>query len=236
MYTLLVNDDNTIFPTKKERIVQRSKLCDNIGILVPLNYKDKNMQEFEVTMLYELPISQEQYSISLIPENEIYQKYEEYFLRYIIPADTWITKEFGNVSFTLTFTKVEMSENAEVSQYVRKATGGIIEIAKCSDWASKIADPLLQTIDQRIIQLQMVAKQMDEISQYIYDNKADDLSYENNKLWLLANGNKIGSPATITSTGAVDESGVPIVDFSNIRSSNSVSSATANENYKVIEF
>lgn len=213
MYTLLVNHDNTIITTIKERIVKRSKLVDNIHILVPVDYKGMDMTDFEVTMFYQLPVSSERYSINLTKQDELYK---EKFLEYFIPADTWITKEAGNVGFYLTLSKVEMSDNSEIVQYVRKVTGGIIEIASCDDWGSGIADSLLQSLDQRIIQLQMVAKQIDEANQDLYDTKADGLSYEDNVLSLLSGSKKIGHEVTISSDCDCENNGdgtIKVINF-----------------------
>lgn len=195
MYTLIVNQDNTIITSIKERIVQRSKLYDKVHILIPTEHRGMDMSDFDVTMFYELPVSKEKYSLSLIRQSDIYKSN---FFEYIIPADTWLTKEAGSINFYLTFSKVEMSDSQPV-QYVGKATGGIIEIASCDDWGSALADGLLQTVDQRIIQMQMLAKQMDEQAQTLYDlydNKADGLSYEDNMLQLTSNGKGIGNKVT----------------------------------------
>lgn len=214
MYTLLVNDDNTIVTTKKERIVQRSKLCDNIHILVPQKYKDMDMQKFEVMMFYQLPISGEKYSIPLQPEPELYKVD---YLEYKIPADTWITKEAGVIQIILSFTFVDMTDESEVVQYVRKATGGTIEIASCEDWGSALADNLLQVVDQRIIQMQIVAKQLDETAQNLYglyDNKADDLSYEDGKLQLQGGGKPIGHEVEIKpNCECEDHDSIKVIEF-----------------------
>lgn len=216
MYTLLVTNENTVITTIKERIVQRSKLCDNFHILVPADYKGIDMQEFEVTMMYELPVSKEKYSTTLKKEPELYKRD---YIEYKIPADTWITKEAGIINFALTFTKVVMGDDSNVKQYVRKVTDGTIEISACEDWASAIADPLLQTVDQRIIQLQMLAKQMDEASQYMYENQVDDLSLEKDHLRVSVKGEPIGEGVHILvpeiDDGEIDGVGDGIIDLDN---------------------
>lgn len=212
MYTLLVNPDNTITASIKERIVKRSKLCDNIHILIPVDYKGMDMSDFEVTMFYELPVSREKYSVALSKEPEIYKSK---FLEYKIPVDTWLTREEGTVSFSLTLSKVEMSEDSQVIQYVRKVTGGAIEIASCDDWSAGLADNLLQSVDQRILQLQMAAKQIEEANQSFYDNKADGLSYEENVL-KLKSGERVLDEVTIGGTIIDDNDGdgtIKVIDF-----------------------
>lgn len=174
MYTLVVRDDHSIITTIKQRIVQRSKLCDMIHILIPHIYEGRDISDYDVTMRYELPISHERHPVQLIREPELYK---DDYLEYKIPADTWLTQEAGIVKFTLTIADVSIPESRTVEQYVRKITGGEIEIAALEDWASCIADPLLETVDQRIIQLLAAQKQLTEIQTQImehHDNLIDD--------------------------------------------------------------
>ena len=57
MYTILVNDDNTLSVTKRERIMQRSTGFDAICFLVNPDYKGFNMADCTMTIRYQLPIS-----------------------------------------------------------------------------------------------------------------------------------------------------------------------------------
>ena len=59
MYTLLVNEKNEIVTTVKERIMQRSKLVDDLHFLVEPIYKGIDMSDFTVMMEYILPVSRE---------------------------------------------------------------------------------------------------------------------------------------------------------------------------------
>ena len=64
--TALVNDNNEIITTVRERIMQRSKLVDNLHILVNPMYKEHNMSDFTVMMEYMLPVSKEYCSEILV--------------------------------------------------------------------------------------------------------------------------------------------------------------------------
>ena len=217
MYIMLVQDDNQIVTTKRERIVQRSKMCDIFCIYIPIIYKGMDMQDFEVTMFYELPISHEKVSVVLTKEDDLYKNQ---YMVYKINADTNITKEFGTVEFSLSMTKVEMGANNKPIQYVRKATGGLIEIASSRDWGSELADPLLESLDQRIIQLQMLAKQQEEASQYLYEHQANDLHLTDDLLQLSANSKVIGDGVKILVPGIndadYDKKNDGILDLNNI--------------------
>lgn len=171
------------------------------------------MSDFEVTMLYELPVSKEKYTVTLLKEEDLYK---DSYLEYKIPIDTWITKEAGIIKFMLSLTKVEVGGNNKIIQHVRKVTGGKIEIASSKDWGSELADGLLQAVDQRIVQLQMVAQQIDEANQELYDlcnGKADNLSYEENQLQLTSNGQKIGNPVSIYDIDPDEDGNIIVVEF-----------------------
>ena len=43
MYVILVNDDNSLYGSKKERIMQRSKLVNNLVFIVDPIYKGVDM-------------------------------------------------------------------------------------------------------------------------------------------------------------------------------------------------
>ena len=66
MYTILVNSDNSLQTTVRERIMQRSKLVDTLHFLVDPVYKEHDMSAFTVTMEYLLPVSREYHTENLI--------------------------------------------------------------------------------------------------------------------------------------------------------------------------
>lgn len=57
MYTFLINEDNTLTVSKRERIMERSKQVDTLHFLADTTYKDVDMSEFTVMLEYVLPIS-----------------------------------------------------------------------------------------------------------------------------------------------------------------------------------
>lgn len=56
MYTFLINEDNTITASLTERIMQRSKLVDNLHFLADQTYKGVDISDYTV-MLPLLPIT-----------------------------------------------------------------------------------------------------------------------------------------------------------------------------------
>ena len=198
MYTILVNDDNSLQTTVRERIMQRSKLVDTLHFLVNPTYKDQNMTEFTVTMEYLLPVSREYRTENLVKSDALYKD----MLEYKLPFDTALTKEAGEVQMQLTFTRVEMDADGKTTQYVRKTSAESIVIVPVSAWSDVIADSALTALDQRLIQMEAIANSLDEMAQNLFETKADNLVYDNRQLQLTAAGTRIGDAVTITSGGA----------------------------------
>ena len=211
MYTILVTSHNELVTSVKERIMQRSKLVDNLHFLVEPDYKGYAMADFTVTLEYILPVSREYKTETLVLSEELYKDRLEYKL----PFDTNLTKEAGKIEIQLTFTRVEMDASGNGIQRVRKTSPTTIEIIPISAWANIIPDDALTALDQRLIkqdaQIQALAELAIESAQ---KSGADDLIYneEDETLQLSSNGVAIGNKVSMK--GMLDD-GVPVVDFSN---------------------
>ena len=193
MYTILLNETNELITSVKERIMQRSKLVDNLHFLVDPIYKGHDMSEFMATMEYLLPVSKELHTEQLTLSDELYKEK----LEYKVPFDTTLTKEAGKIEVQLTFTKIEMDEEGKTTQYVRKTSPASITIVPISAWSDIIADSALDVIDQRLIQTEAMINALNDLSQEIYDNKADNIVFNTNKIQLVANGKPIGDPVSL---------------------------------------
>lgn len=210
MYTIIVNDSNELIPSVTERIVQRSKLVNTLHFLVSPTYKSINMEDFTATLEYKLPISHE-YKTETLNLSE--EKYKDYF-EYKLPFDTCLTKEHGKIEVQLTFTKVEMDEEGEITQYVRHTTSTVITVVPLEAWSNLIPDEALTSLDQRLLKVDAQLKQLSDIADTLDDSQVDNLRLSDNKLQLIAKGTPVGD--------AVDMSGV--------------NSSEAIKNIKVIEF
>lgn len=214
MYTILLNETNELITSVKERIMQRSKLVDNLHFLVDPIYKEHDMSEFTVTMEYLLPVSKELHVEQLTLSDEPYKEKLEYKL----PFDTILTKEAGKIEVQLTFTKIEMDEDGKTTQYVRKTSPASITIVPISAWSDIIADSALNMIDQKLLETQGMIKALETLNQEAYDKKADNIVFNDNKIQLVANGELIGDPVSL------DEAHNQLIDDS------------ADGNIKVVEF
>ena len=199
MYTILVNDDNTLTTSIRERIMQRSKLVDSLHFLVSPTYKGLDMTDFTVTMEYILPVSKEYVSEVLVKSEELYKE----MLEYKLPFDTDLTKEAGEIEVKLTFSKVDLDEDGNDIQYVRKISATSITIIPVESWCDIIPDKALDAIDQRIIKTDAQIKALLEANEITRLEKADNLvlDNENKELYLTAEGNQIGDKVKLSDLG-----------------------------------
>ena len=103
-YTIIVCDDGTLYGSHKIKIMQREKLFNKLWILVPPCYNGYDMSQCTVVMRYLLPVSREFKTETLVLSNE---RYEEY-LKYVLPVDTNLSKECGDIELNLTFIMLDI--------------------------------------------------------------------------------------------------------------------------------
>lgn len=224
MYTILLNDTNELITSVKERIMQRSKLVDNLHFLVDPIYKGIDMTDFTVMMEYILPVSREYKSEVLVKSDELYKEKLEYKL----PFDTNLTREAGDIEVQLTFVRVILDADGNNIQQVRKTSPTTIKILPISAWSDIIADNALGAIDQRLIQAEVMINAFDDMIQCIDNTKADNIIYneDENYIQLTSNGSPIGDKIALKSVGTnvvsiqVNEDGELIVNYSDGTSSN----------------
>ena len=207
MYTFLIGDDNTLTASVTERIMERSKMVDNMHFLADQIYKDVNMSDFTVMLEYVLPISKK-YKTEFLKKSENLYKNK---LEYLLPFDTNLTSEAGDIEIQLTFTKVEMNSEGKTTQYVRKVGPGIVHIIPISKWSDIIPDEALSTLDQRIIALEALNKAMTDR----FNINADNLMYDDeHRIQLTSNGKPIGNAIKITTESVeVEDGSLRVVQF-----------------------
>lgn len=224
MYTILVTDSNELVTTVKERIMQRSKLVDNLHFLVDPKYKDVDMTDFAVTLEYVLPVSREYKTENLVKADALYKE----MLEYRLPFDTNLTKEAGKIEIQLTFVKASLDADGNAIQQVRKTSKATINIIPITAWSDIIADSALGALDQRLIMVDAMINAFDDMIQCIDNTKADNIIYneDENYIQLTSNGSPIGDKIALKSVGTnvvsiqVNEDGELIVNYSDGTSSN----------------
>lgn len=211
-YVIIINDDNSMTVTKKRRIVQRSKLVDDLWFLVKPEYNGYNMADFTVLLEYVLPTSHKYRTEILTKNDEMYGEY----LKYTLPVDTQVTAEAGDVELQMSLILSGLTDSGKSVQRVRKITGTTIAVTPISAWSDIIPDCALSALDQRIIKMDAQIKALNETSAVMIDSKADNITYDEstNAIQLKAGDRLIGDRVIISSVG-LDEDGLPVVDFTN---------------------
>lgn len=208
MYTILICDDNSLMTTKRERIMQRSKLVDNLQFLVPHFYNELDMSDYTVQLEYIMPCSKRYRTEILRLSDEMYKDH----LRYLLPFDTKLTAEFGEIEVQLTFAKADLDADGKDVQRVRKTSATTINIVPISAWSDIIPDSALSAIDERLIKLDAQMRGMNDYINALDTNKVDNLVYDdkNETLQLSANGVGVGSKIYVKN---FTDDGIPVVDF-----------------------
>lgn len=203
MYTFLINEDNTVTCSVEERVMQRSKQVDKLHFLADQTYKGIDMTDYLVNLEYVLPVSKRYISESLVRSDELYKNK----LEYTLPFDTNLTSEAGDIEFQITFASVSMDPDGTTVQHVRKVGPGVIKIVSVANWSDMIPDAALSGLDQRLLKIDATLKALSDRNQQIFDSKADNLSYVDQKLQLTSNGKPIGNAVKITQESVETQDG-----------------------------
>lgn len=207
-YTIVVENDNSLCGTHKEKIIQKEKLFTKLWFLVAPYYNGYDMSKCVVTLRYLLPISREFKTETLVLSDENYKEY----LKYVLPVNTNLTKEWGDIELNLTFTMLDVDENGNIVQRVRKTTNYKLNVIPIPDWDSIIIDDSLMAIDQRILKTQAQINELVYAAETLNNNMVDDLIYNDveETLQLSAKGKPVGKGV---STKDILDDGIPVVDM-----------------------
>lgn len=237
-YVILVNEDNTLYGSCKKRIMQRSKLVDDLIFVVPHNYNGIDMTSASVMLEYILPVSRK-YKIVLLSLSE--ERYKDCFLQYKLPFDVDLTTEAGSVELQLTFAYTELNENGVGIQRVRKTSTTIIEVTPISAWSDIVPDEALSGLDQRLIKMDATMRALNDYMDVLDSNKVDNLVYNESEdvLHLMAGDKIIGNKVSVKDM--LDE-GIPVVDLDSDNNSDNENKNNCNCNHdcncedNVVEF
>lgn len=233
MYVILVNDDDSLYGSHKERIMQRSKCVDTLVFIVnPIYRNTHDMTNATVLLEYVRPVSRKYETEILELSNE---RYGDGFLQYKLPLDTNLTAEAGKLELQLTFVYADLDASGNSIQRVRKTYGTTIDITPIAAWADIIPDSALSGLDQRLLVMNAQIKAIDEMNQIVADSKADNIKYNEseNSIQLLSGDKEIGNKVTLKNGDAALEDGVPVVDFNSVSSGDA---PTEDEDDNVVEF
>lgn len=210
MYVILVNQDDTLYGSHKERIMQRQKLVNDLVFIVdPIYRKTHDMTNATVMLEYILPVSREYKTVLLTLSKE---KYKDCFLQYKLPFDTDLTSQAGSLELQLTFAYTELNENGVGVQRVRKTSPTTIEVTPISAWSDIIPDSALSSLDQRLIKLDASMRAMNDYLDVVDSNKVDNLVYNKceDTLQLMSGNKGIGDKVSVRD---MLDDGIPVVNL-----------------------
>lgn len=136
MYTILVNDDNTLQTSVRKRILQGSSNVDYLHILVTPTYGNINISELTAILTYILPESKTRNTITLAPSEELYKDRIEYKLVF----NEHFTSEVGDIKCWVSFKNTE-------NTVIRKTTMGVITILPVEKSENEENIPTTTSID-----------------------------------------------------------------------------------------
>lgn len=225
MYTIIVCDDNSLYGSKKERVMQRSKLVDNLVFIVNPIYNGVDMTDASVMLEYILPVSREYKTVLLTLSKE---RYKDCFLQYKLPFDTDLTSQAGSLELQLTFAYTELNINGVGIQRVRKTSSTIIEIIPISAWSDIVPDSALSALDERLIKLDAQMRGLNDYMNVLDSNKVDDLVYDDKEETLQLSSKGIGIGNKVSVRDMIDD-GIPVVDLDSNSGDNSSSDQDDND-------
>ena len=180
MYTLKISDENTVTTTVKEKIIERSNYVDKIQIIVDKLYRE----QIDMTDAYKMPVTDKIKMTQLVINDAAY---ETDYIQYLIPADAYLTAEAGDIEVSFTFVKLVQNDDESTTSYVRKTTSGIIHISPLASFDKYEPSEMLDEIDQRLLEMIALQKNMKELNESIYNGMVKDvrLDTENKKITLV---------------------------------------------------
>lgn len=234
-YTFVVNESNSVTASRKETIMQRSKLVNDIWFLVNPEYGFNDMTLFSVILEYVLPVSRKYRTVELTKDDEGYNGY----LKYVVPIDTDLSSEAGDVEMQLTFAYVGLEPDGTSIQRVRKTMVCNLHVTPIAAWSDIIPDEALSSLDQRIIKIDAQIKHLNEMGDLFDKTKADNIRYDavENSIQLTAKGMEIGDEVRLKGGDGVSPDGVPVIDLNGDSTSPDVPDVPADDcQNDVVEF
>lgn len=206
-YTIIVCDDGNLYGSQKIKIMQKEKLFNKVWFLAPQYYNGFDMSQCTVIMRYLRPISKEFVTETLV----LSDRYEEY-LKYVLPVDTCLSKEWGDLELNLTFIMLDTDDEGNVIQRVRKTGNHVLTVTKLPNWDTVVPDESLAAIDQRIIMQSAQIKALESLAENLENAQVDNLVYnpKEDVLHLASKGNVVGNKVSVKD---LLDDGIPVVEL-----------------------
>lgn len=165
-YTILMDNNKHLTATITSILYQGENYCDSFYFLIPLKYKEVDLSDFLVTVMY-TNANGDSFLDILEPDEEIYK---ENYLKFSLPVTTKITKCSGEVRISLTLNKFDKDT---MTQFTIHTNETVITINPIADYYKFDSDNSLNALDQRIGKLDARLKYMEEHKD-LWDLDTDD--------------------------------------------------------------
>ena len=185
MHTIVVDENGCMHTSVFEPIIQKSNLVNSLKILIPRYYNEFDMHDFTAMLEYKTP-EQSKVGIVDLEDNVIL---ENGYIQYIVPVDIKMTSEAGFLKIMMVFTQ---SDEDGKLLFVRRVGPADVFIKDIGEWEGEDPDGELDSIDQKIAEMQEMIDELKTSQKELDDSKADNISYEDNIIQLLSNGKSIG--------------------------------------------
>ena len=204
MYTLKINDDNTVTTTVKETLVERSNYVDKIQIVTSKLYREQiDMSDATLYMKYKLPVSNK-IKMTQLTANDL--EYETNYIQYLIPVDAALTAEAGDIEVSFSFLKLVANDDGTYTSYIRKTTSGVIHITPLVQFDKYEPSEFFTEIDQRLLVMEGMIKDLDAQNKAAYEGMVKDirLNTEDRKITLTdRNGDDTGEGIIVKDLSAM---------------------------------
>lgn len=203
MYTLKIDDNGCVVTTTRETLMERSNYVDTLQILVDKLYKEQiDMSDATVYMKYHMPVTDKIKMTKLIAAD---LDYKENYIQYKVPVDAYLTAEAGDIEVSFTFIKLIADVDGTTTSYIRKTEAGVIHITPLAQFDKYEPSEMFSEIDQRLIMLEALQKDLANLSKNVYDEMVRDIriNKEENKLILT---NKDGDAGTGVNINEISDS------------------------------
>lgn len=207
MYTILMNPDKSLTTTVRQTLFQRETGVDKIQFLLPQKYEDVDIKTCIILLKYT-----DQGNVAHSKKLSIDEDFYKDMVRCTLDVDLDLTSFAGDIVASLSFLRLNTLN--ELHEEVLHSGEVVITISPLKDLYSFVGEDSLQLIDKKMLELEAKAKALEIMANSYDENKADDLSYNKNKLQLTAKGKPIGKSVEILSEGSSGgESSFEMVEF-----------------------
>ena len=209
MYTIIMNQDKSLTTSIRTTLYQREKMVDKIQFLLFQKYEDTEISDCTILLKY-TDQGNVAHAVKLKIDEELYKDR----VRCVIDVDTDLTRFAGDISVHLSFLKVDLESGLQ--EEVLHSGKTIIHINPIEDIYSFVSDESLEIIDRAMLELEAKAKAIDLMSSTYDNEKADDISIDDESIYLTSHGNKIGKEISFNTLGnaiseATDEGLVRVI-------------------------